>query len=167
MAHLLNKILKEMSPPHACYPKTSQDVWPRQQNLAQIRQTGDTCSNQQYQQSSMSVTLPHSSFILSLLAPPPILYIKKRYIKERKKIRKEQSGQGIQDVCKEFLRKKKNLQVKIEEWDRRDIAPAIQHLLFFTVCNYGNYSNVLKNSWEKDSVHLHQWQCFKDFKSPR
>lgn len=37
---------------------------------------------------------------------------------------------------------------------------------FFTVYNYGNYSNGLGNRWESNRVHLPQWQYFKEFKSP-
>lgn len=33
---------------------------------------------------------------------------------------------------------------------------------FYTVYNYGNYSNGLGNRWESNSVHLPQWQRFKE-----
>lgn len=73
----------------------------------------------------------------------------------------------MRSVPKELVHLKKNVQTYTKQQGCGNIASVVQQICFFTVYNYGNYSNVLENLRENNSVHLHQWQCFKEFKSPR
>ena len=59
----------------------------------------------------------------------------------------------MRSLLKELVRLKKNVQAYTKQRGSGDIAPVVQQICFFTVYNYGNYSNVLENRWENNSVH--------------